>query len=322
MKQKMITITVPCYNEEKNVKPMAETLVKIMESMDYRFEIIFTDNCSTDATREEIRKVAAEDKRIKAIFNNRNYGVIDGRSSYNMCHYISREADAMIHIPCDFQEPPELIPEFIKYWEEGYKVVCGQKTASKEGKGKYFLRQVFYKIIKKLSDVPQYDNLSGIHLSDREVIEQFLKIDEDIEFRWAIADMGYEVKMIQYTQEKRKSGKSSYNLWRYLSFAISSLIATSTAPLRLMTVAGAIMSMISFVIGVAYLIFKLVLWNWFQAGVAPVLIAVLFLGSVQLLFLGMIGEYVATILRKVTKRPDVIVKESINMEPENYREWK
>lgn len=311
--RKRISINVPCYNEEDNVKPMAETLTRIMQSLDYDYEIIFRDNCSTDATRERLREIAAQDKHVKVIMNNRNYGV-GGRGRQKSFGYCN--GDAIIHIACDFQEPPELLPEFIKYWEQGYKVVAGQKTASKEGRIKYFLRHVYYKIMDAFSDVPQYEHMSGILLYDREVLTELLKMDEDIVLRNAIADMGYEVKLIQYVQEKRRSGKSSFNVWRYLNVALSSLVNTSTAPLRLMTVVGFCMSVVSFLLGIFYLIMKLSLWYRFPAGMAPVLIGMLFLGSVQLLFMGVLGEYIGVILRKVSRQPDIIFREKINFEEE------
>lgn len=309
--RKTISVTVPCYNEVKNVRPMAEALTNIMMSLDYDYEIIFTDNFSEDGTREVLRELAAEDKHIKVLFNNRNYGV-DGRSARNTIRYC--KGDAIINIPCDFQEPPELIPEFIQYWENGFKVVCGQKIGSKEGKIKYFFRCLYYRIIKTFSDVPQYDNISGITLLTREVYEELLKTDEDIKLRHAIADMGYRIKLIPYIQEERKSGKSSYNIWRYLTFAIDSLVNTSVSPLRIMTITGFGMSIVSFLIGLVYFIIKLIKWDWFQAGIAPILIGMLFLGSIQLLCLGIIGEYVGVVLRKVSRRPDVIVDEKIGFD--------
>lgn len=310
--RKKISIFVPCYNEEENVKPMAEALTKIMQSLDYEYEIVFRDNCSTDATRQHLRELAAQDQHIKVLMNNRNYGT-EGRGR-KLMGYCS--GDAVIEIACDFQEPPELLPEFISAWEQGYKVVGGQKTASKEGRFIYALRHLYYKIMGAFSDVPQYAHMSGILLLDREVVDEIMKIDEDIVTRNAIADMGYEVKLIQYVQEKRRSGKSSYNVWRYLSFALNSLINTSTMPLRLMTVAGFIMSLISFIIGVIYLIMKVTLWNRFPMGIAPILIGMLFLGSVQLLFMGVLGEYIGVILRKVSKQPDVILSEKLNFDEE------
>ncbi|MCH5248878.1 MAG: glycosyltransferase family 2 protein [Lachnospiraceae bacterium] len=308
---KKVSIYVPCYNEVGNVKPMADTLTEIMGKLSYDYEIVFTDNCSTDGTKEILRSLAARDKHIKVLMNSRNYGT-DGRSIRNALEYMS--GDVLAIIACDFQEPPELIPDFIRYWEEGYKAVCGQKIGSKEGKVKYACRSLFYKLIKVFSETPQYEHISGIKILDKEVVKEWMKVDYDIELRYALADMGYEVKLIPYEQRERRSGKSSYNIWRYLTFAINSMISTSVAPLRLMTVTGFLMSVLSFIIGVVYLILKLLLWDNFQAGMAPVLIGMFFLGSVQLFFLGIIGEYIGVILRKVTRQPDVIVSEKMNFD--------
>ena len=289
---------------------MADVVREIMDKTAYDYEILFTDNCSTDGTRDHLRRLAEQDKRIKVLMNSRNYG-IDGRSGRNTLKYVS--GDAIIGIPCDFQEPPERIPEFLYWWEQGYKVVCGKKTSSKEGIIKYHLRDLFYRIIRSMSDTPQYSHISGITLMDREVLTEWLKTDYDYRFRFALADMGYETKLIEYEQQVRRSGKSSYNVWRYLSFAIDSMVATSRFPIRCMTVSGAIMSMISFIFGIIYLIYKLKYWTRFTAGTAPILIGLFFFGSILLFFLGIIGEYIGTILRKVTHRPDVILSETINI---------
>jgi len=313
---KKISILIPCYNEENNVLPIADAVRKIMSAIDYEYELIFVDNCSKDRTREHLRNLASEDTNIKVLMNNRNYG-IDGRSGRNALKYAS--GDAIISMACDFQDPPELIPEFIQGWEEGYKVVCGQKTSSKEGWIKYHLRDVFYRIIKSLSEIPQYSHISGITLMDREVLDEWLKTDYDFYFRFALADMGYKPKLIKYQQQQRRSGKSSYNIWRYLSFAIDSMVATSRRPIRLITVLGGIMSVFSFVLGIFYLSFKLRYWQLFDPGTAPVLIGFFFFGSVQMFFLGIIGEYIGAILRKVTHRPEVILEEMINIKKEDKR---
>ena len=308
---KKVSIAVPCYNEAGNVRPMAETLTAIMKELPYNYEIVFTDNCSTDGTKDILRELAKADKHIKVLINNRNYGP-GGRSGRNTLQYLS--GDVIIGIPADFQEPPELIPDFIHYWEQGYKVVCGQKTGSKEGRLKYACRSLYYGIIQALSDTPQYEHMSGITLYDREVMLELAKSDYDFYFRFAMADMGYDVKLIQYQQRARRSGKTSYNIWRSLSFAIDSMIATSVAPLRMMTILGLTMSACSFIIGFVYLVLKLINWHSFQAGTAPVLIGLFFLGALQLFFMGILGEYIGVILRKVTRKPDVIVGEMINFD--------
>ena len=310
---KKVSIYVPCYNEVGNVRDMAETLTDIMQSLSYDYEIIFTDNCSTDGTKDILRELASQDTHIKVLMNSRNYGT-DGRSSRNTLRYVT--GDALITIACDFQEPPELIPEFLKYWEEGYQVVCGQKVGSEEGKVKYACRHLYYKIIRNLSDIPQYEHISGITLLNRDILERYIKTDYDFQFRFAIADMGCKVKLIPYKQRKRRTGVSSYNVWRYLSFAINSLVTTSVAPIRVMTVVGLGLSLLSFAIGLAYLIFKLLCWQNFQAGTAPILIGMFFLGSIQIFILGIIGEYVGEILNRVSRLPDVVTTEEINFEKE------
>ena len=272
---KKISICVPCFNEVNNVRPMAETLIRLMDALPYEYEIIFTDNCSEDGTKQILRELAAKNKQLKVLINNRNYGT-DGRSARNSAKYIT--GDVMISIACDFQEPPELIPEFIKYWEQGYKVVCGQKIGSKEGKLKYTCRSIYYKLIGALSDTRVYSHISGIMLCDMQVFREYMKSDYDYHFRFALGEMGYEVKLIPYEQQERRSGKSSYNIWRYLSFSINSMIVTSATPLRLITIIGVMMSFVSFLIGVVYLIMKLLFWNTFQAGTAPGIPAIVFFG--------------------------------------------
>lgn len=309
---KKISLLVPCYNERENIKRMAETLTDIMNQYEgkYEYEIIFRDNDSTDGSQSIYRELIKENSRIKAIINARNYGIDPAKDSF-----IGRNnGDAIIFIPADFQEPPELIPKFIKYWEMGYEAVCGVKDSSQEGKFKYGLRQIFYRIIDSLSDIPQYKNMSGIVLVSRRIYEMKNETGRDMPYRFFLADIGCEVKQIHYEQKKRSYGKSSYNIWRYLSFAIDSMTRTSHVPLRLATVLGVIMSFASFVIGVMYLVLKLLYWNKFDAGIAPMLIGIFFLGSIQLLFIGIVGEYVGNVLQKVTPKNPVIVKELLNFE--------
>ena len=308
---KKISILVPCYNEEKNVEPMAEALTKVMSAYadKYEYEIIFRDNASLDNTLNILRLLAQRDKRIKVIANARNYGTNTKKDSF--AGRVS--GDVVISIACDFQEPPELIPEFISWWEKGYEAVCGQKTSSKEGKLKYGLRQLFYKIIDHFSDVPQYRNMSGIVLLSKRLYDLSI-LYNDYYFRYFLADTGCEVKIIQYEQQKRRAGKSSYNMWRYLTFAVDSLTSVSTAPLRLASVLGFCSSFVCLIIGFAYLIYKLIFWNNFDVGMAPVVIGMFFLGSVLLFFIGIVGEYVGIILKTVTKQSPPIVRELINFE--------
>lgn len=309
---KTISICVPCYNEEKNVYNMFAALTEIMKSKkEYDYEIIFADNASSDNTVEEIRKIAAKDPRVKAIINYRNYGP---QRSIKNSHYAAK-GDAIIEIPCDLQEPPSLIPVFIEEWEKGNLVVWGQKKSSEENKFVYFLRGVYYGIIRSLSSNTVFEHVTGFGLMDRSVVDAIRKTEErDMPIRYIVPDLGYPVTLIPYKQGKRKEGKSSYSIGRYWRYAMSSMIRTSNAPLEIATVLGMITATISLIIGFVYLVYKVTHWNTFAAGIAPLVIAMFFLGAVQLAFIGIIGEYIGAILDKVSKRPMVIEKERINFD--------
>lgn len=308
---KKISILVPCFNEEGNIAEMAKTLTSIMHRYEnkYDYEIIFRDNASTDKTLDNLKDIASIDAHIKIIANSRNYGWSAKKDSYRG----RVTGDVVISLACDFQDPPELIPNFIDCWEKGYDAVCGQKTSSEENKIKYNLRQLFYNIVDLFSETPQYRNMSGICLLSRRLYELSQEYN-DLTLRYFLADVGCEVKLIQYEQQKRRAGKSSYNVWRYLSYAVYSLTSVSTAPLRLASVIGLCLSFLSFLVGLVYLIYKLVFWDSFIVGTAPMVIGVFFLGSVQLFFIGVVGEYVGIILRRVTKQSPPIVKELINFD--------
>lgn len=317
---KKISVCIPCYNEEKNIMNAYRRVSAVMKALDqYDYEILFADNASKDGSEAILRQLATEDKHVKVIFNMRNYGPM--RSGKNACFRAT--GDAVISLPCDLQEPPEMIPEFVKEWEKGNLIVWGQKTKSKENPVKYFLRGVYYKIINMFSDVPQYEQTDGFGITDRAVYDMVKTLNEqDMAVRHMVADLGYPVKLIPYTQERRQYGKSSYNLWRYFDFALTSLIRTSRAPLRLTTILGVICSIISFIMGIIYLVYKLIRWDSFSVGIAPLVIAVFFLGSVQILSMGIIGEYVGVILTKTTKRPLVLEKECLNFTISAEEEFK
>ena len=308
---KKISVLVPCFNEEENVEPMANELNNILKKYDgkYDYEIIFRDNASTDGSLGKMRAVAYNNHHIKVIANSRNYGTDTKKDSF-----VGRvSGDVILSIPCDFQEPPELIPDFIEWWEKGYEVVCGKKIGSKEGKIKYGLRQLFYRILNTFSETPQYSNISGIVLMSRKIYDLYSQYN-DMYLRYFLADIGCEVKLIQYEQQKRRAGKSSYNIWRYLSFTIESMTSVSVAPLRLATVIGFLMSFVSFIIGIVYLVYKLIFWYEFDPGTAPIVIGMFFLGSVIIFFIGVLGEYVGRIFLLSSKQSPPIVKELINFD--------
>lgn len=307
---KTVSLFTPCFNEEGNIETLYEAVRKVMDSMpQYRFEYVLIDNASTDRTVEILREICAKDPRVKVIVNRKNFG--PGRSG---CYgFLQTSGDVAICFAADLQDPPEMIPEFLKKWENGAKVVWGRKDGDEEKGLIRFFRKAYYTMIRIFSDEKQYSNVSGFGLYDREVIELIREVDDPIpNFRHLIADFGYEVEFVDYVKPNRKKGRSSYNFWRYYNTAMDSLVSTSTTPLRIVMLLGFIFAFLSFLIGVIYLILKLIFWYTFSAGQAPILIGMFFLGAVQIFFVGLLGEYVGSIVTRVKKRPMVVEKERIN----------
>ena len=309
---KHISVMTPCYNEEGNIRNIYNAVKEQFDKMpQYTYEHIFIDNYSTDNSRKILRELAAEDSNVKVILNARNFGP-NRSGSYGM---LQGTGDALICIVCDLQDPPEMIPTFLQKWEEGYKVVLGQKTKSKENPLMFQVRKLYYKIMEKLSETEHLTNVTGYGLFDKEVLDMIKWMDDpDPYIRGLVTQLGYKWCLVEYTQQERTSGKSSYNFNRYFDFAITGLTHVLKKPLRIVTLVGLIMSAISFVIAFIYLVFKLVHWYEFDMGTAPILIGVFLLGSVQLACLGVIGEYIGAILTKVTKRPMVVEEERINFD--------
>lgn len=310
---KKISICLPCYNEELNIEPMSLAIKEIMNHYAgiYEYEIIFADNCSTDSSREVLRELASHDNHVKVILNTRNFGPV----ASNRNGILSASGDAVITMVCDFQDPPELIKEFIAIWEKGNLIVAGQKIQCEEKGLKKLARSVYYKIIDKLSDTKQCEQVTGFAIYDRKVVEGIRCFDDaNIALRHVIAKLGYPIYLIPYTQRERKAGKSSYNLLRYLDFSITSLVNTSYYPLRLVTITGCVTSLFSLLIGIIYLIYKILYWEHFQTGMAPIVIGMFFLGSIQLFTLGMIGEYIVAISKKINGYSNVYELERINYE--------
>jgi polyisoprenyl-phosphate glycosyltransferase len=306
---KSISIITPCFNEEENVEELHERITKVMEGINYRYEHIVIDNASTDRTVEILEKLAAHDKRIKVIINTRNFGQI--RSPYHALFQTC--GDAIICMAADLQDPPERIPEFIRKWEEGYRVVIGVKTQSEELGLFYFLRTIYYRVLRKLSDVPLIENFTGFGLYDRQVIEVLRGLNDPYPyFRGLIADLGFERAEIEFHQARRKRGVSKNNFYTLYDIAMLGVTGYTKVPLRLATMLGFIASALSFLVGLIYLIYKLLFWQQFSLGSAPIVIGLFFLGSIQLLFLGIVGEYIGAIYTQVMRRPLVIEKERIN----------
>lgn len=308
---KKISILIPCYNEEENVAPMSEAIEKLFstELENYDYELVFIDNDSKDKTRDLLREICAKNKNVKAIFNAKNFG------QFNSPYYgmLQTTGDCTISMVCDFQDPVELIPQYIKEWENGYRIVIGIKTSSKENPVMYHLRSLYYKIIKKFSDIEQIEHFTGSGLYDKEFIEVLRNLKDPTPFlRGIVAELGYKRKEIPYEQPQRRAGKTHNNFMKLYDAAMLSITSYTKIGLRLCTFFGMMVGGFSILIGLIYLVMKLIRWNDFATGMAPVLIGMFFLGAVQLFFIGFIGEYILSINQRVMNRPLVIEEERIN----------
>ena len=308
---KKISVLIPCYNEEENVVPISEAVIKTLtkDLPEYDYELVFIDNDSQDRTRSLIRQLCNENPKIKAIFNARNFG------QFNSPYYgmLQITGDCVIEMVADFQDPVELIPQYVHEWEKGYKIVIGIKTSSKENRLMYWLRGCYYKMMKKLSDVEQIEQFTGSGLYDRDFIEVLRNLDDPTPFlRGIVAELGFKIKQIPYEQPKRRAGETKNHFYQLYDAAMLSITSYTKAGLRLATIFGSICSLISMVVAVVYLVMKLMYWDRFPAGMAAVLIGMCFLGSVQIFFIGLMGEYILSINARVMKRPLVIEEERLN----------
>jgi polyisoprenyl-phosphate glycosyltransferase len=306
---KTISIITPCFNEAQNVEELYSRIQTTLRGMPFNYEHIFIDNSSTDETVSILKTIALKDKRVKIIVNSRNFGHI--RSPYY--GLLQGSGHAVIILASDLQDPPELIPQFIRKWEDGYKVVIGIKTKSEEFGLFYFLRSLYYRVLRSLSDVRLIDNYTGFGLYDQRVIEILRTINDPYPyFRGLIADIGFEMAEIAFTQPRRKRGITKNNFYTLYDMAMLGVTNYTKIPLRLATMFGFFSALISFLVGLIYLIYKLIFWYQFSLGSAPLVIGLFFLGSVQLMFLGIVGEYIGAIYTQVMHRPLVIEKERIN----------
>jgi glycosyltransferase involved in cell wall biosynthesis len=308
---KQITVVVPCYNEQENVQAMHDALTNLFhtELTQYDYDILFIDNCSTDRTESIIESICQTDTKTKAIFNSRNFG------QFNSPYYglLNADGDCAVLLACDFQDPVELIPKFIKNWEDGYKVVIGVKTSSKENRIMYWLRGQYYKLIKKMSDVEQIEQFTGFALYDSSFIEILQELKDPTPFlRGIVAELAPSRISIEYEQPKRKAGKTHNNWYTLYDAAMLSFTSYTKAGLRIATFFGFFISAVSFTIGIIYLILKLVNWYGFAAGSAPMIIGMFFLGGVQLIFIGFLGEYIMSMNNRIMNRPLVIERKRIN----------
>lgn len=307
---KKISVVTPCFNEEENLEYFYLKIKEVFKNIrGYSYEQIFIDNCSTDNTRMVLEKIAAVDKNIKVIFNTRNFGHLRSWSYALLQAY----GDAVILIACDFQDPPELIPQFIEKWEKGYRIVLGKKTKSEEGRFMYAVRSLYYRIMKTISEFGHLDHVTGFGLYDQTVIAKFRELDDPHPYyRGIICDLGYERELIEYTQPRRKGGKSSYNFFKYFSAAIEGITSTSKAPMRFASLGGLLLTGISMSTILTLIVLKIILGDSIKIGMVMIALGLFLFASVHLTFTGMIGEYIYNIQTKIDKRPLVVEQRRIN----------
>jgi glycosyltransferase involved in cell wall biosynthesis len=309
---KLISIVTPCYNEEGNVEETYRRVKAFFAAEDrYRYEHVFIDNASTDRTAAILRRLAAEDSNVKVILNSRNFGHI--RSPYHAM--LQARGDAVIPLVADLQDPIELIAVFLRKWEEGHKIVMGVKVRSRESALMFAVRKCYYRLVRRLSEIDLTDNFYGFGLYDRSIMETLRRIDDPYPyFRGLIADLGFSPAKIEYEQARRERGITKNNFYTLYDMAMLGITSHSKIPLRLATMLGFATAGMSLLVALVYFVYKLIFWDRFQVGMAPLVIGIFFFSAVQLFFTGILGEYIGMILTQTLHRPLVIEKERINFD--------
>lgn len=307
---KKISVLIPCYNEIDNVEAISKAVINEIEKIKkYDYEVIFIDNCSKDGTREKLKEICAENSKIKAILNAKNFGQ-NSSPYYGICQ---TSGDCTISMACDFQDPPKLIGQLISKWEEGYTVVSAIKTSSKENKLVRFLRNIYYKMLQKFSDVEMIEHFTGFGLYDKKFVDVMRSLDDPVPFlRGVVAEFGFNRAEVEFVQPKRRAGKTNNNFFTLYDIAMLSFTSYTTIGLRLASFVGYGVAFVSFIMAIIYLVMKLLNWNSFSTGAAPMLIGMFFIGSIQLIFLGFMGEYIINMNKRIIHRPLVIEEERIN----------
>ncbi|HOY32837.1 MAG TPA: glycosyltransferase family 2 protein [Bacteroidales bacterium] len=309
---KKISVLTPCFNEEENVEILCNEVKKVFDGLPgYDYEHVFIDNNSQDKTVEILKGIAARDKHVRIIVNVRNFGHI--RSPYYGLLQVT--GDCVIVMAADLQDPPEVIPAFVEKWEKGYKIVTAVKKKSRENPVMFLMRKVYYNMLEKFSEGEQIKNFTGFGLYDRSFIEVIRRIDDPYPyFRGLISEVGFQTSSLEYVQPKRLHGKTKNNFYTLYDIGMLGFVNHSKLPLRLASFIGFTVAIFSLLVAIGYLIYKLIYWNEFKLGTAPLVIGLFFFSSVQLFFIGIIGEYIGAIYTQVKKRPLVIEKERINFE--------
>jgi glycosyltransferase involved in cell wall biosynthesis len=309
---KSISVVTPCFNEEENVEELYRRVRAQFETLGrYRYEHIFIDNASTDRTVAVLKRLAAADRNVKIIVNARNFGHI--RSP--MHAVLQARGDAIIGIVADLQDPPEMIADLVAGWEEGFSMVLCVKRASAENQIMYRLRRRYYRLVNQLSSLETFENFTGFGLYDRKVIDHVIAFGDPYPyFRGMIAEIGLPYKLLYYDQPIRLRGVTKNNFYTLYDMAVLGIVNHSKVPLRFATFTGFAGALVSFFVGTLYLAYKLLFWNSFTVGLAPVIIGVSFTASLQLVFLGILGEYIGAIYTQLQHRPYAIERERVNFD--------
>ena len=309
---KLISVVTGCYNEEENVEELYRQVKEVFAGLPcYRYEHIFIDNASTDRTVSILKEIAKKDKNVKIIVNAKNFGHI--RSPYHAL--LQAQGEAVISVVADLQDPPSMIGDFLKKWEEGYKIVIGIKKKSLENPFMFMIRKLYYNLIERIAETEHIKSFTGFGLYDKSFVDVLRRLDEPYPyFRGLVAELGQERFEIEYEQPKRKRGKTTNNFYTLYDMAMLGFVNHSKVPLRLASFSGFVCAFMSLLVAIGYFIYKLIFWSEFQLGVAPLVVGFFFFMSVQLFFIGMLGEYIGAIYTQAKKRPLVIEKERVNFD--------
>lgn len=308
---KTVSIVIPTYNEEENIPLIYQRVVNVFSKLSYEYNILYIDNDSTDTSREKIEALCASDKRVRAIFNAKNFGFV--RSTfYGLMQSVG---DCSILLFADMQDPPELILDFLAEWENGYKIVVGIKNRSRENPLKFFIRKCYYALISKISDIDHIAQFTGFGLYDSTFLDELRKLEDPLPyFRGMVAELGSRRKEVYYQQKQRLHGKTKFSFFKLYDMAMLGITSYSKIILRMATLCGFALSIVSIIIAIVTFVIKLVNWDYFSIGTAAIVVGVFFLGSMQLFFIGLLGEYIMNINVRIMRRPLVVEEKRINFE--------